>query len=70
MITRGPASKSEIKRRRGVSQLPSRRQSILDTSERLFLEKGLEQTTMTDRDAERRQEIALFRYGVIAELAQ
>ncbi len=25
---------------------------------------------MTDRDAERRQEIALFRYGVIAKLVQ
>ncbi len=63
MITRGTTSKSEIKRRRGVSQLPARRQSILDTSERLFLEKGLEQTTMADiARAERISTVTLYRY--------
>ena len=62
MITRG-TSKSEIKRRSGVSQLPSRRQSILDTSERLFLDKGLERTTMADiARAERISTVTLYRY--------
>lgn len=62
MITRA-TSKSEIKRRSGVSQLPSRRQSILDTSERLFLDKGLERTSMADiARAERISTVTLYRY--------
>ena len=56
-------SKSEVRRQKGLSQIASRRQSILDTSERIFLEQGLERTTMADiARGEGITAVTLYRY--------
>ncbi len=63
MRTGSSVSKSELRRRKGVSQIESRRKSILDTSERLFLARGLEHTTMADiARAEGITTVTLYRY--------
>ncbi len=63
MITRRSVSKSELKRQKGESQIASRRTSILDTAERLFLEQGLEHTTMADiARGEAITTVTLYRY--------
>lgn len=63
MRTRPSVSKSELRRRKGVSQIETRRKSILDTSERLFLARGLEHTTMADiARAEGITTVTLYRY--------
>ncbi len=62
MVTR-PTSKSEIKRRLGETQVAATRQGIVDASERLFLEQGLEHTTMADiARAAQITTVTLYRY--------
>jgi AcrR family transcriptional regulator len=47
-----PLSKSETNRLNGKTQVIAQRNSILDAAEKLFLEKGLENTSMKDIAAE------------------
>jgi AcrR family transcriptional regulator len=56
-------SKLEASRRKGENQTDDQRANILDAAEKLFLEKGLENTNMTDIAAEAGiNRVSLYRY--------
>ena len=59
----GTISKLEASRRKGKNQADEQRTNILDTAEKLFLDKGLENTNMTDIAAEAGiSRVSLYRY--------
>ncbi|MCB9421730.1 MAG: TetR/AcrR family transcriptional regulator [Ardenticatenaceae bacterium] len=56
-------SKLEASRQKGAHQVDDQRANILDAAEKLFLEKGLEQTSMSDIAAEADlSRVSLYRY--------
>ena len=56
-------SKSEANRKKGKHQVDEQRASILDAAEKLFLENGLENTTMVDIAAQTGiTKVTLYRY--------
>jgi AcrR family transcriptional regulator len=63
MTTTFPSSNLEKNRQDGVHQIASRKESILDAAEAVFLQKGLENTSMVDIASEAGiTKVTLYRY--------